>query len=95
MSSETQTSMADTACEQEATTGTQIMATSPKGGIQLPGLSAHKAKPAVKDDKPVQKPAVVTRPRDTSEDLPQAGPTLSCVTKLRVKGPAGRTLQPL
>ncbi|KAK4301103.1 hypothetical protein Pmani_026739 [Petrolisthes manimaculis] len=90
VSSETQTSMADTACEQEAATAAQNMATSPKGGIQLPGLSTHKPKPAVKDDKPVQKPAAVTRSQGKSEDLPQAGPTLSCVTKLRVKGPSGR-----
>lgn len=75
------------------------MMTSPRGGVQMPGLASHlgvqlpglssmEAQPSVKPTANEE----VTRSPDRKEDLPSAGPTLACVTKNRVKGPQGITI---
>ncbi|XP_042236873.1 uncharacterized protein LOC121876055 isoform X2 [Homarus americanus] len=98
VSSETQTPMGEVTpmkSEEEAELKTM---TSPRGGVQLPGLMSYKgfqlpgmsAKKEPEAKKEPQPPAELTKSTEGSEDLPQAGPILPCVTKLRVKGPQGR-----
>ncbi|XP_037780882.1 uncharacterized protein LOC119577213 isoform X2 [Penaeus monodon] len=72
--------------------------TPPHKGVQLPGMSAHKgiqlpgmvpteaSRPAAAST-PTE---VAKEPEDNEDGLPTAGPTLTCVTKQRVKGPQGR-----
>ena len=56
----------------------------PKGGVMLPGFTA------LKDPQPPNRPAERrSGDGEAEDDMPKAAPTLTCVTKLRVKGPQG------
>ncbi|XP_042870937.1 uncharacterized protein LOC122252503 isoform X2 [Penaeus japonicus] len=72
--------------------------TPPHKGVQLPGMSAHKGiqLPGMVPTE-ASRPAAASTPTETAKEpednedgLPTAGPTLTCVTKQRVKGPQGR-----
>lgn len=82
VSSQTQTSMVEPmTCEPD---GGRPVSAIPKGGVMLPGFSSRK------EPQMTNKPAERRSGEGEAEDLPQAGPTLLCVTKQRVKGPQGR-----
>ena len=68
----------------DAPDGGRPAMTIPKGGVMLPGFSSRK------DPQPTNRtPEQRNGDGEAEEDLPQAGPTLTCVTKQRVKGPQG------
>ncbi|KAG0706562.1 hypothetical protein GWK47_024325 [Chionoecetes opilio] len=83
---QTQTSMVEPdTCEPDGGVGRPAMAIAKGGVIVLPGLSSHKDPQAT---------SRATKRRsgvgEEEKNLPERGPTLTCVTKLRVKGPQGR-----
>lgn len=83
VSSQTQTSMVEPTTSE--VDGGRPSTITPKGGVMLPGFSSRKDPQAM--GKPAQRRSA---DGEAEEDLPQAGPTLQCVTKTRVKGPQGR-----
>ncbi|XP_050701035.1 uncharacterized protein LOC126987770 isoform X2 [Eriocheir sinensis] len=83
VSSQTQTSMVEPTTSE--VDGGRPSTITPKGGVMLPGFSSRKDPQAM--GKPAQRRS---GDGEAEEDLPQAGPTLQCVTKMRVKGPQGR-----
>lgn len=92
VSSETQTTSVESASVTSGQEADQQAMTSPKGGVQLPGLTVHKGiqLPGLSARKEVQDAEEAKSSEVNEEGLPVAGPTLPCVTKLRVKGPQGR-----
>ncbi|XP_063858067.1 uncharacterized protein LOC135099608 isoform X1 [Scylla paramamosain] len=84
VSSQTQTSMGEPPASDAPDGGRPVMAI-PRGGVMLPGFSSRK------DPQPTNRaPERRSGDGEAEDDLPQAGPTLTCVTKQRVKGPQGR-----
>lgn len=84
VSSQTQTSMGEPPASDAPDGGRPAMAI-PKGGVMLPGFSSRKD-PQSTNSAPERR----SGDGEAEDDLPQAGPTLTCVTKQRVKGPSGR-----
>lgn len=67
--------------------GVQLPGMSALKGIQLPGMVPTEASRPAAASTPTE---VAKEPEDNEDGLPTAGPTLTCVTKQRVKGPQGR-----
>lgn len=68
--------------------GVQLPGMSALKGIQLPGMVPTEASRPAAASTPTE---VAKEPEDNEDGLPTAGPTLTCVTKQRVKGPQGIT----